>query len=254
MLIDSHAHLNDPKFKNDVEEVLKRARQNGVGKIITVGYDLPSSEEAVRLSEKYPEIYAAVGIHPHDAKTLTDRVYARIEQLLDHPRVVALGEIGLDFYRDLSPREIQREAFIRQLKLAREKGKPVIIHDRDAHQEVFAVLKEHALGHPGVMHCYSGSAELAQRYIKELNFYISLAGPLTFKNNLKGKEVAKKIPLSYLLVETDCPYLTPEPFRGKRNEPGLVSLVAEEIARIKGIDKEEAFQALTENTSKLFNL
>ncbi|NYE57645.1 TatD family hydrolase [Carboxydothermus ferrireducens] len=254
MLIDSHAHLNDQKFKDDVEEVIKRARQNGVEKIITVGYDLPTSEEAVRLSEKYPEIYAAVGIHPHDAKALNDRVFSRLEQLLDHPRVVALGEIGLDFYRDLSPREVQREAFIRQLKLAREKGKPVIIHDRDAHQEVFDTLKEHALGLPGVIHCFSGSAELALRYIKELNFYISLAGPLTFKNNVKGKEVAKKVPLEYLLVETDCPYLTPEPFRGRRNEPGLVTLVAEEIARIKGIAKEEAFQALTENTSKLFNL
>ncbi|GAV22140.1 TatD family hydrolase [Carboxydothermus pertinax] len=254
MLIDSHAHLNDPKFKNDLEEVLKRARQNGVVKIITVGYDLPTSEEAVRLADKYPEIYAAVGIHPQYAKTLNDRVYDRLYQLLDHPRVVALGEIGLDFYRDLSPRDIQREAFIRQLKLVREKGKPVIIHDRDAHQEVFDILKEHAKGVFGVIHCFSGSVELAERYIKELNFFISLAGPLTFKNNVKGKEVAKKVPLDYLLVETDCPYLTPEPFRGRRNEPGLVTLVAEEIARIKGLPKEEAFLAFTANTKKLFNL
>ncbi|HIC92753.1 MAG TPA: TatD family deoxyribonuclease, partial [Anaerolineae bacterium] len=209
-LTDTHAHLDFPQFDGDREEVIERALAAGVRRIINVGADLASSRRAVALAEAHPPIYAAVGVHPHDAKTLTDEALAELLGLARHPKVVAIGEIGLDFYRDLSPREAQRQAFERQLALARELGLPVIVHDRNAHAEVMDVLRRRGLR--GVLHCFSGDLEMARQAI-EMGFYISVAGPATFKNAKRLPEIVRQLPLERLLIETDCPYLAPHPHR-----------------------------------------
>jgi TatD DNase family protein len=240
--------------------------------MINVGADLASSQAAVALAEAYPQIHAAVGVHPHDAKTLTGEVLEELEALAGHPRVVAVGEIGLDFYRDLSPRDQQRQAFQQQLALASEVGKPVIIHDREAHAEVMAILRHWACPEVppeldegrsrrvesspkprGVLHCFSGSLAMAQEAI-ELGFYISVAGPVTFENARRLRELVRQLPLEKLLVETDCPYLTPHPHRGKRNEPAYVKFVAQEIARVKGLSLEEVACITSDNAQALFAL
>jgi len=256
-LFDTHAHLNFPQFDDDREEIIARALAAGVGIIINVGVDLASSRAAVALAEAHPQIYAAVGIHPHDAKTLTDEALAELGELARHPKVVAIGEIGLDFYRDLSPRDQQRRAFQQQLALAREAGKPVIIHDRQAHQEVMSILRQwigDGYHQPaGVLHCFSGDLAMAQEAI-ELGFYISIAGTVTFQNARSLRELVHQLPLKRMLIETDCPYLTPRPHRGKRNEPAYVKLVAQEIARIKGLLLEEVARITLENAQALFAL
>jgi TatD DNase family protein len=255
-LIDTHTHLDFPQFDSDREQVIERAANAGVQAIVNVGTDLASSQAAVALAEVYPQIYAAVGVHPHDAKTLTAETLEELRALASHPKVVAIGEIGLDFYRDLSPRDKQRQAFEQQLALAREIGKPVIIHDREAHAEVMGILRHRVEGSHqpvGVLHCFSGDLAMAQEAI-ELGFYISIAGPVTFKNARRLRESVRQLPLERLLIETDCPYLAPHPHRGKRNEPAYVKLVAQEVARIKEWSLEEVARITSDNAQALFAL
>ncbi len=250
-MIDSHCHLNDPKLFIDLEGVLERARAVGVESFIVPGYDLASSEKAVVIAMSNKDVYALVGIHPHDAATYNDEVEIRLEELLGNNKVVGLGEIGLDYYYDNSPREKQRDVFIRQLELAKKMGRPAVIHSRDAFSETFEIIREHGKGLRGVFHCFSGSYESAMRVIEELGFYISMAGPVTFKNAKNPLEVASRIPLEYLLIETDCPYLAPHPFRGKQNEPAYLPYIAERINEVRG---SSIITATVENTKRLFGL
>lgn len=254
MLIDSHAHLDDRRFDDDREMIINNLKNNNIELVINIGADLKTSAASVDLANKYENIYAAVGVHPHSAKEVNTMVMEMIKELAENEKVVAIGEIGLDFYYDNSPRDIQRKWFIEQLKLAKELDLPVIIHTRDASQETYDILKNNQDGTVrGVMHCYSGSVEMAARYI-DMGFYISLGGPVTFKNARVVREVAEAVPLDKLLIETDCPYLTPEPYRGKRNEPVYVKYVAEKIAEIKGSTYKELVKATNENAKRLFNI
>lgn len=254
MLIDSHAHLDDRRFDNDRDMLIKNLKNNGIEMVINIGADLQSSIASVSLTEKYDNIYAAVGIHPHSAKEMDNSTIEILRVFAKRGKVVAIGEIGLDFYYDNSPRDIQRKWFREQINLAKEVDLPVVIHTRDAAEETFNILKEAQDGTlRGVLHCYSGSAEMAAEYIK-MGFYISLAGPVTFKNARVSREVAKIVPLDKLLIETDCPYLTPEPYRGKRNEPIFVKYVAGTIAEAKGISFEELAKATNRNTRELFKI
>lgn len=250
MLTDSHAHIDDERFDADREEVIARATAAGVSLIVNVGADMESSARSMALAEKYQLIYAAVGMHPHDAKNMQEQDYIRLERWADHPKVVAIGEIGLDYHYDLSPRPVQKEVFLRQLDLARKTGKPFIVHEREAHADTLDIIRVAAKGLEGVFHCFSGSVETAREYLK-MGFYISVAGPVTFAKSVKTKEVAKYAPLDRLLVETDAPYLTPHPFRGKRNEPAYVRLVAEEIAKLRNLSLEELAEATTNNVKRL---
>lgn len=254
MLIDSHAHIDDERFDKDRDKLIESLKKDDIDLIINVGADLQSSIKSVSLSEDYENIYAAVGVHPHSAKEMDDSTIEVLKSLANREKVVAIGEIGLDFYYDNSPRNIQRQRFVEQLNLAKKVDLPVIIHSRDAAGETFDILKEAQDGNlEGVLHCYSGSVEMALEYIK-LGFYISLAGPVTFKNARVPKEVAKAVPLDRLLIETDSPYLTPEPYRGKRNEPLYVRHVAGTIAELRGIPFEEVANRTSENTKKLFRI
>lgn len=254
MLIDSHAHIQDKAFQNDLAQVMDRAKTAGIHKIICVGYDYETSCQAVELTHAWENVYAVVGVHPHDAKTLTPDVISKLYTLSRDPKVVAVGETGLDFYRDLSPRDIQREAFRVQIKIAAELYKPVVIHDRDAHQEVIDIIKKEKAGrNGGVMHCFSGHLPMAMDLMKE-GFFISLAGPLTYKNARKTVEVASRITLERILVETDCPYLSPEPLRGKRNEPAHVAYVADKLAEIRQKSIEEIAYQTSCNTCRVFRI
>ena len=253
MLADSHAHIDDERFDADREEVVARALAAGVSLIVNIGADMASSARSVALAETYPGIYAAVGMHPHDSQDMQETDYLQLERWTTHPKVVAIGEIGLDYHYDLSPRPVQKEVFLRQLDLARKTGKPFIIHEREAHADMMDIIRNAARGLNGVFHCFSGSVETAREYLK-MGFYISVAGPVTFSKSLKTKEVAKAVPLDRLLVETDSPYLTPQPFRGKRNEPAHVRLVAEEIANLRDISLAELAAATTANVRRLFNI
>lgn len=255
MFIDSHAHLDDDRFDDDREILIESLRANNIDLVFNIGADIKTSKASVELAKKYDHIYAVVGVHPHDAEDAEDNYLDILRELSLEEKVVAIGEIGLDFYYDNSPRDIQRKVFKEQLKLAKELNLPVVIHTRDASQETFDILKEAGKDGSlrGIMHCYSGSVEMAKEYIK-LGFYISIAGPVTFKNSRVVKDVAKEIPLDKLLIETDCPYLSPEPHRGKRNEPKFVKHTAEKIAEIRGISLEELAKATSENTKRIFNI
>lgn len=254
MFIDSHAHIQDRKLIADVPRVISNARAAGVDRIICVGYDYDTSVQAVELSRRHSEVYAVVGVHPHDAKTLSSKVLADLFTLARDPKVVAIGETGLDFFRDLSPRDMQKQAFREQIRLARELYKPVVIHDREAHQEVADIIKQEKAGiNGGVLHCYSGHLPLAIDLMKE-GFYISFAGPLTYKNAQKTHEVASRIGLDRVLIETDCPYLTPEPLRGKRNEPAYVKQVAAKLAELRKKSIEEIGYITSLNTCQVFRL
>lgn len=254
MLIDSHAHLDDERFDRDRDELIKSLGKNGISTVINIGADLPSSIKSVKLSEQYDNIYAAVGVHPHSASEMDEGTIEVLKAFSSREKVVAIGEIGLDYYYDNSPRDVQRIWFKRQMKLAKEVNLPIVVHSREANQETFDMIKAESDGKlTGVIHCYSGSVELMKEYIK-LGYYISLGGPVTFKNAKTPKEVAKVVPIDRLLVETDSPYLTPEPHRGKRNEPLYVRHVAAMIAELRGMTIEELARATSENTKRLFNL
>ncbi len=254
MFIDSHAHLDDERFDEDRKALIESLKENKIELVINIGYDIGSSRASVDLAKEYENIYAVVGVHPHDAQDVSEDYLEELKELSQEEKVVAIGEIGLDFYYDNSPRDIQRKVFLDQLELARQLDLPVVIHTRDANQETFEILKEaQAKGTRGVLHCYSGSPEMALEYIK-LGYYISLGGPVTFKKARVPKEVAKVVPLDKLLIETDCPYLTPEPFRGRRNEPKYVAYTAEVIAEIKGISIEELVEATSRNTKNVFGI
>jgi len=259
-LIDSHAHLDFPHFDADREAVIERAREAGLVVILNVGTDLASSRAAVALAEKHDFIYAAVGVHPHDAKTVTRAVLENLRDLARHPRVVAIGEIGLDYYRDLSPRPVQRRAFADQLALAAQLGLPVVVHSREAHDDVMVALRKWRLasppaggteGGPGVLHSYSAGPERLEEVLA-LGFSIGISGPVTFPKAERLRTVAAAVPLERLLVETDCPYLTPVPYRGRRNEPAYVRYVAEAVARARGIPTEAMAQATADNARYLF--
>jgi TatD DNase family protein len=254
MLFDTHVHLNDEQFSDDLDEVIERAKEAGVEKMVVVGFDRPTIEKAIKLVDQYDFLYASIGWHPVDAIDMTEDDLEWIETLTAHPKVVAIGEIGLDYHWDKSPKDVQKEVLRKQIRLAKKVKLPIIIHNREATQDILEILKEegaHEVG--GIMHCFSGSVETARECIN-MNFYISLGGPVTFKNAKKPKEVAAEIPLEKLLIETDCPYLAPHPYRGKRNEPALVKLVAEQIAELKGISYEEVAQKTMENAQKLFGI
>ena len=254
MFIDTHVHLNADQYDEDLNEVIDRALENNVTKMIVIGFDRKTIQRAMELAEKHEFIYAVVGWHPVDAIDCTEEDLKWIEELAAHDKVVGIGETGLDYYWDKSPKEIQQEVFRKQIRLAKKVQLPIIIHNRDATEDVLRILKEeeaHEVG--GVMHCFGGSVETARESIA-MNFMISLGGPVTFKNAKKPKEVATEIPLEHLMIETDAPYLAPHPYRGKRNEPSYVPLVAEEIARLKGISVEEVGRITTRNAEQFFKL
>ncbi|MFD6438277.1 TatD family hydrolase [Peribacillus sp. NPDC060186] len=254
MLFDTHVHVNAEQFNEDLEEVIERAQEAGVNNMVVVGFDRPTITRAMELIETYDFMYAAVGWHPVDAIDMTEEDLKWIEELSSHPKVVAIGEMGLDYHWDKSPKDIQMEVFRKQIRLAKKVGLPIIIHNREATADIVNILKEEEASEVGgIMHCFSGSAETAMKCI-DMNFYISLGGPVTFKNAKKPKEVAASVPLDRLLIETDCPYLAPHPYRGKRNEPSYVKLVAEQIAEIKQLSVEEVSQATTDNAKKLFGI
>jgi TatD DNase family protein len=251
-VIDSHAHLNDPDFDADLHEVIQRAKAAGVTGIINIGYDLPSSRRAVELAAEYDWMHAVTGVHPHYAQKVTPEILAELEQLARAPQVVAIGETGLDYYYDNSPREIQQQVFHRHLELAERLGLPVVVHSRDATQDTLAIIREHP-GNRYLMHCYSQSVESARIYL-DLGCYISFAGPVTFKNAHKLRQVAAAVPLDRLLIETDCPYLAPVPHRGKRNEPAWVKHVAEKLSELHSIPVEELIAVTTANTQAFFGI
>lgn len=253
-LVDTHAHLDDRAFANDLDEVLARARLAGVQAIVLPGLNLRSSREAIALAHRCSGLYAAVGVHPHDARTFSPEVLGDLARLAADPRVVAIGEIGLDFYRNLSPREVQVHAFRELLALAREVGKPVIVHDREAHKEVLSALEAHARApgfRGGVLHAYSGDLEMAQKAVS-LGYYVGIAGPVTYPNATRLRQVAAQTPLAHLLVETDCPYLPPQPYRGRRNEPAWVAEVASAVARARHMPLPTVAAATSANACSLF--
>lgn len=252
MFIDTHVHLNADQYENDLEEVISRAREAQVTKMVVVGFDRKTIEKAMELAEAYSFIYAVVGWHPVDAIDCTEEDLAWIESLAAHPKVVAIGEMGLDYYWDKSPKDVQQALFRKQIQLAKKVKLPIVIHNRDATADVVRILEEEDASEVGgIMHCFGGSVETAKQCIN-MNFLISLGGPVTFKNAKAPKKIAEEISLDKLLIETDAPYLTPHPHRGKRNEPFYVTLVAEEIARIKDIPVEEVARVTTENALRLF--
>ncbi|HET8576609.1 MAG TPA: TatD family hydrolase [Methylomirabilota bacterium] len=254
-LVDTHAHLHFPEFAEDLDAVVERARQAGVTVMVTIGTDRETNPAAVALAERLDGVYASVGIHPHDAAEATEEDFAALERLARlSPRVVALGEMGLDFFRNLSPHDVQERVFRRQLGLARRLGKPVVVHCRDAHAETLAILDEERAGEiGGVMHCFSGDVEVAKRCL-DLGLYISLAGPVTYKNARSLPDVARMLPEDRLVVETDCPFLPPHPHRGKRNEPAYVTLTATRVAELRGADPEALNAAMSRNARRLFRL
>lgn len=254
MLFDTHVHLNARQYEEDRDEVIKRAFEAGVDHMVVVGFDRETIPLALEIAEQNKNIYAAIGWHPVDAIDCTDEDLAWIEELSSHPKVVALGETGLDYHWDKSPKEVQKEVFRKQIQLAKKVDLPLVIHNREATEDIINILEEEdAKDVGGIMHCYNDSVDYVQRCL-DMNFYISLGGPVTFKNAPLPKEVAAAVPFDRLLIETDAPFLAPHPHRGKRNEPAYVKLVAEKIAEIRGISFEELGSKTTENAFKLFRL
>ncbi len=252
-MIDTHAHLDFPQFNNDREKVIEQAFSSGLEALINIGVDLESSEKSINLAEKYKNIYATVGFHPHDASKLNQGTLNELEKLASHPKVVAIGEIGLDFYRNLSPENVQIRAFKEQIELAKKLKLPIVVHVRNAYKKALEILKTDAIGLKGVLHCFSGDENEAKQALS-LGFYLSFNGTLTYKNS-RAAELVKKIPLSSILTETDCPYLTPEPMRGKRNEPKLVRLVIEKVVQVSSSHTfREIDEIFTQNAKKLFRL
>lgn len=252
MFFDTHAHLNDERFDGDREEVILSFKENKILASCEIGFDMPSSEKALRLAEKYDFIYAAVGVHPHDAKDMKEEDLSELKEMLSHEKAVALGEIGLDYYYDNSERDVQRYWFKRQLELAREIDVPVSIHSRDAMEDTINILAEYGSG-DGIIHCYSGSKESA-KILLGMGYYISFAGPVTFKNASTALEVIRYVPNDRMLIETDSPYLAPVPYRGKRNCPLYVPEVAKKISEIKGMEIEDVARITAENAKKVYRI
>ena len=268
-LVDTHVHLTDRRYAGDLEAVLDRARAAGVIRMVVVGYDLASSEASIGLAARYPDVWAAVGIHPHNARDASESALSRLDELSQTPRVVAIGECGLDFYRNLSPAATQRQAFRAQLEIAARRDLPVIIHSRDAMPDTLSILEERrspaarssmgsidatdAAGVKGVMHCFDGTREDAARVIA-LGLHISCAGTLTYRKDQTLAQAIASVPEDRLVVETDCPYLTPEGHRGERNEPAHVQLVAQAAARVRGVGFEQMARQTTHNALRLFGL
>ena len=250
-LVDSHCHLDDEKFAGDLDAVIERARAAGVERMMAIGTgDGPADlETAVRLADRYPFFYATVGVHPHDAAKATEETFAKLRDLLAHPKVLALGEIGLDYHYDFSPRDVQRAVFVRQLELARDSGKPIVIHTREAWSDTMQVLREHYAG-AGIFHCFTGGPVEAQEGL-DFGFHLSFGGVLTFPKAEPVREVARLTPADRLLVETDAPYLAPVPHRGKRNEPAFLVETVRKLAEIRRISADELAAITTRNFERL---
>ena len=258
MLFDTHAHLHDPWIGDDLPDVMDRAAEAGVSRIVTIGCSLEDSRNALKVAEQYEHVWATLGVHPHDAKDWTTEIESEFRTIAKHEKVVAIGEIGLDFYRNLSPHDDQYRAFEAQLALADDLNLPVVIHSRDAHEECYGVLLEWANRRTrefpiGVIHCFSGDAKLAQRYV-ELGFMISFAGPVTYPKNHDLRAAAAAIPLESIVIETDCPYLSPQPRRGKRNEPANVRHTAELISEVRNEPLDILSQRMALSATSLFRL
>ena len=255
MLIDTHAHVNSEKFAGETELIIENAERAGLDAIINFGDTMEASFECLQLARKYDICYAGVGVHPEEAFLLGDEELACLAEWSKDPKVVAIGEIGLDYYweKDQDKRQLQRTVFIQQLDLARQLGLPVCVHNRDAHGDTMNILRKEGKGIPGVMHCFSGSLEIARELV-DMGWYIGVDGPLTFKNAAKLPEIVKAIPLERILVETDCPYMAPVPMRGKRNEPAFVAFVAEKLAELKGVSSETVCRQTSLNAKELYGI
>ena len=253
MIIDTHAHYDDGQFDADREELLGSMKEGGIGLIVNAGSTVASWDKIVELTEKYPFVYGAVGVHPDEVGELDEEKFLRMAELLDRDKIVAVGEIGLDYYWDKEKHDLQKEWFVCQLGLAREKEMPVIIHSREAAADTFEIMKQHAAGMKAVIHCYSYSPEMAREYVK-MGYYIGVGGVVTFKNAKKLKQVVQEIPLESIVLETDCPYLAPVPYRGKRNCSLYLPYVAEQIAELKGTTVEEVIQQTEKNSRELYGL
>ncbi len=253
MLVDTHAHLQWASFDEDREKVISRARKVAVECIVNIGFDVAGSGEAIELAAKHKGLFATVGIHPHKASQFNGDILDKLRKLSENPKVVAIGEIGLDYYRNLSPRETQKKAFKAQLSLAEELEMPVVIHDREAHADILDLLSKYKGRVKGIMHCFSGNTEMAEHCVKS-DFYISFAGPVTFPNAHELHRIAKWIDLNRVLLETDSPWLAPQVMRGRRNEPAFLPFIARKIAKLKGISADELAGATTENAREIFQL
>ena len=257
MIIDTHAHLDMDQYDADRDDVIQRARDNGVDYILNIGCDVESSARSLELAERFDFIYATAGIHPHDVKSINGTTYADLKQLLAHPKMVAVGEIGLDYFKNYSPQELQREHLIKQVELAKELGKPIIVHCRDANEDMISILSEfysiNDKARSGIFHCFSGDQKLADKAL-EMGFYISFSGSVTFKKSDALRAVAKTIPADRLFVETDCPFLAPVPKRGKRNEPAFVHHTAELVAEVRGLRVEDVQRTSELNFFELFGI
>lgn len=252
-MIDSHSHIYGPRFDEDRQEVIERAVEAGITQLLQVGCNLEESRTVVELAEAHEGIYASVGVHPHDASTVTPEVIDALEKLIPHPKVISWGEIGLDFYYDSSPREIQKAAFDAQMEAAVRLGMPVVIHTRDAEPETLEILRKHENPAGGHVHCFTGTKEMAMDLL-ELGYHIGFTGIITFKNAAALRKVVAAVPLERLLIETDSPYLAPVPKRGKRNEPSFVQYVADAVADIKGLTRDEVIEATSENFYRVYGL
>ena len=253
MIFETHAHYDDEQFNEDRRELLESMAAGGVGTIVNVSATYESCQKVVDMVREYPFMYASVGVHPDNVGSLNEETFASMKDLFQKDKVVAVGEIGLDYYWDNESHETQKKWFVRQLDLARELGLPVLIHSRDAAADTMQIMKEHAQVLKGVIHCYSYSKEMAKEYVK-MGFYIGVGGVVTFKNGRRLKETVEAIPLKAILLETDCPYLAPEPYRGKRNHSMYIKYVAEEIARLKGTTYEEVVAQTEKNARKMYRL
>lgn len=252
MLFDSHAHLDDHKFDADRDEIIAALKKSGISYVVNIGADLESSENSVNLADKYDFIYAAVGVHPYDAETVDDALTEKLKSMAENKKVVAIGESGLDYHYEDADKEIQKKAFIKHIKLANELDLPIIVHNRDAHKDMMDILAEHKPEN-AIIHCYSGSAEMAKELVK-MGYYISFSGTVTFKNAKKVQQAAEVVPLDRLLIETDCPYLCPEPERGSRNDPSKIRFTAQKLAEIKGVTFEEIAKVTTENAKRVYKI
>jgi len=252
MYFDTHAHYDDKRFNEDRDELLHEANAAGVSLIVNAASSLRSAKFGLQLADKYPFVYASVGVHPHDAKSMTDETVSELEKLLNHPKAVAVGETGLDFHYDFSPRDVQKTRFREQLELARRVKKPVIIHERESTRDTLDTIRDYK-DLSGVFHCFSGSWETA-KIILDMGWYLSFTGVITFKNARKSLEVIEKMPQERIMVETDCPYLAPEPMRGRRNSSLNMPYIADAVARARGITPEEAAHLTMENGRRFFGI